>query len=117
MSESWYYVDSGGSVGPVTTLELRETLRALPDWKDVLVWSADISDWKKASEVSEIRTRLATSPPVPTSHFSEQMPTWQVRWWWYLAALSFFGSVGSRDGRDVMAWASDMRLFDDRCGA
>jgi hypothetical protein len=21
------------------------------------------------------------------------MPTWQVRWWWYLAALSFFGSA------------------------
>ena len=109
MSEVWYYVDSGGSVGPLTTLELRKTLRTLPNSNDILVWCDDFPSWKKAGDVSELGTRLSAPPPVPTSRNIAQMPTWRVRWWWYPVALSFFGSIGSRDGRKVMAWASSER--------
>jgi hypothetical protein len=59
MSEVWYYVDSGGSVGPLTTLELRKTLRTLPNSNDILVWCDDFPSWKKAGDVSELGTRLS----------------------------------------------------------
>jgi hypothetical protein len=109
MSEVWYYVDSEQTVGPLSLPELMRTLRKLPDWTDTLVWREGIPDWEKAGDVPELRIRIATPPPLPRARRTDQIPTWQVRWWWYLVALFFFGSIGSRDGRKVMAWVSSQR--------
>ena len=107
MSEVWYYVASEVSVGPLTIAELKKALRILPNSNDVLVWCADFTEWKKASDVTELRTH--TPPTVPNSNVNDGRPRWRVRWWWYPVALLFFGSIGSRDGRNAMAWISSER--------
>jgi GYF domain 2 len=109
MSEVWFYVDSERAIGPLTLLELMGTLRKLPNWTDTLVWRAGVPDWKKAGDISELRMRMATPPPVPKTHLAAPMPTWRVRWWWYPVALFFFGSIGNRYGRKAMAWVTAER--------
>jgi hypothetical protein len=109
MSEDWYLVDSERSVGPFDLSELTRRLRKSANWTNTLIWKADFPDWKKAGDVSELKLRLATPPPVPSSRCSDQMPSWRVRWWWYVVALAFFGSIGSSHGFDAMGWESDQR--------
>ena len=112
MSDVWYYADTETSVGPLTIVELKKTLRMLPNPNDVLVWCADFTEWKKAGEIAELRTR--TPPPVPSSTNNDRTPTWRVRWWWYPVALCFFGSIGNRYGREGMAWISSERAKNRR---
>ena len=73
MSDVWYYADTETSVGPLTIVELKKTLRMLPNPNDVLVWCADFTEWKKAGEIAELRTR--TPPPVPSSTNNDRTPT------------------------------------------
>jgi GYF domain 2 len=109
MSEGWYYVDSERSVGPLTLTELMGTISKLPDWTDTLVWRAGAPDWETAGDVPELRRLMAMPPPAPSSRRTHEMPSWRVRLWWYPVALFFCGSIGSRDGRKAMAWASSER--------
>jgi hypothetical protein len=50
-------------------------------------------------------TRAVTQ--MGTNH--NERPAWQVKWWWYIVALFFLGSVGSRVGRAEMGWISERR--------
>lgn len=108
MSEdAWYYVDSGQRIGPLGLLSLKKILVTLPDSETLLVWCEGFPDWKLAGDVKELRAVMP--PPVPETHRAASMPEWEVRWWWYLVALFFVGSIGSRDGRKAMAWVSSER--------
>ena len=106
MAEDWYYADLEVSVGPLTIAALKKTLRSLPNSNEVLVWCSDFTEWKKAAKIPELRARMP--PPVPGANNNE-MPRWRVRWWWYPVAVLFFGSIGSRTGRNAMAWTSSER--------
>jgi hypothetical protein len=107
--EAWYYVDSGLRIGPTSLQDLKETLVALPDAKNVLVWCERFPDWKIAGDVKELRARSLTPPPLPRTHLAAPMPTWRVRWWWYPVAILFFGSTGNRYGRKATAWVTAER--------
>ena len=71
-----------------------------------MVWSAGLASWKAAGEVDKLRALIP--PPVPEEHWASMLE-WKVRWWWYVVAVLFFGSIGSRDGRRAMEWASAER--------
>jgi hypothetical protein len=106
MGEQWYYADREEQRGPVSLQELKVTLAALPDAKQVLVWRESFSDWIRAGEVPELKA----PPLLPAgARLSPQMPSWVVKWWWYPVALAFFGSIGSLAGRKAMAWVSGER--------
>jgi hypothetical protein len=111
----WYYADSEGHVGPLTLQELKETLATFPDARNVFVWCESFTDWKRAWEVPELREQTKAPPPLPNSHLLGEdikwstVPTWQVKRWWYVVALLFFGVVGSREGRKAMIWIAAER--------
>jgi hypothetical protein len=45
-----------------------------------------------------------THPVTQITRNHNERPAWQVKWWWYIVALFFLGSVGSRVGRAEMGW-------------
>jgi hypothetical protein len=106
--QAWYYVDTGLRTGPIGLQALKEKLDTLPDANDVLVWCEGFPDWKMAGDVEVLRTR-SLPPLLPGTHLAAPMPTWRVKWWWYPAALLFFGSMGNRYGRKAMAWVTAER--------
>jgi hypothetical protein len=111
MSDVWYYVDSGRAVGPLSISELCQTLRSQPNWTVTLVWCEGFADWKGAGRVAELKKWMVTPPAVPGSQqSSNDIPTWQIRWWWYPIALLFLGSIGSWEGRKALALASSERV-------
>lgn len=104
MSDSWYYVDHTGQIGPVALEQLKETLPRLSEPENVLVWRAGFSDWMKACDVPELAADTSRTAQPPT----DQMPTWRVKWWWYpVPFLSI--AIGSRAGREVMMWSAAQR--------
>lgn len=103
MPDSWYYADYTGQNGPVTLQELQAMLARLPDPDNVLVWRAGFSDWLKAAAVSELKAQ-SRPPRLPP----DQMPTWQVKWWWYPVPFISIG-IGSQVGRKVMIWSAAQR--------
>jgi hypothetical protein len=108
MEGHWYYADSRVQRGPVSLQELKATL-ARPDARHVLVWSEGLSDWMRAEEVPELGVQMRAPPPLPGDRLGRQKPTWVVKWWWYIVALTFLGIIGSLPGRKAMAWVSGER--------
>jgi hypothetical protein len=104
LSETWYYADYKGQIGPVTLQQLKVTLPHLSEPENVLVWRDGFTDWMRAGDVPEFRAQTSRPPPPP----SDQMPTWQVRWWWYPIPFISIG-IGSQVGRKVMIWNSMRR--------
>jgi TM2 domain-containing membrane protein YozV len=74
MSDAWFYVNGEQTVGPVT-LEALLTELSPKDWRNVFVWKAGFSDWKKASDVAELRDRFQIPPPLPQSGGKNQKDT------------------------------------------
>jgi hypothetical protein len=56
--EDWYYADAENQAGPVSLKELRGALATYSNAKELLVWCARFSDWKKAAEVPELKVAL-----------------------------------------------------------
>lgn len=106
MSDIWYYVDSGRTVGPLVVSELVHEIRARPDWKDTLVWSQGFADWQKAADVSELEKWLIASPVAPPVPQYDGIPEWRMRRWWIPVAVLFVGTIGNLEGRKAMAWVS-----------
>ena len=104
MSDNWYYADYNGQNGPVTLQELKATLPRLAEPENVLVWHEGFTDWMKAGAVAEFNAQTSKPPRLPT----DQMPTWQVKWWWYPVPFISIG-IGSQVGRKVMIWSSAQR--------
>ncbi|MBN8979310.1 MAG: DUF4339 domain-containing protein [Rhizobiales bacterium] len=61
----WYYADATQPKGPLSLDELVSALKRQTQPENVLVWSDGFNDWVSASEVSAIRRRLVTPPPLP----------------------------------------------------
>jgi hypothetical protein len=104
MSDTWYYADYKGQIGPVTLQQLKETLPHLSEPENVLVWRDGFTDWARAGDVAEFRAQTSRPPPPPL----DQMPTWRVKWWWYPIPFISIG-IGSQVGRKVMIWNSEQR--------
>ena len=54
----WYYADEKGRVGPLSLEELKNTLTALPNTNDVLVWCQHLSDWKRVRDVPVVMPHM-----------------------------------------------------------
>lgn len=65
MSEAWYYANGGNRVGPVSKEHLIEALSMMPEPAQILVWRTGFSDWRKASELSELYSYVGKPPPLP----------------------------------------------------
>jgi GYF domain 2 len=102
LSDSWYYADYKGQIGPITLQELKETLPRFSKPENVFVWRVGFTEWVKASDVPEL---AQTGPPrLPM----DEVPTWRVKWWWY--PIPFISiAIGSQVGRKVMMWSSVQR--------
>jgi uncharacterized protein YecT (DUF1311 family) len=72
VSDSWYYAENGGHVGPLTLRELRQKLAAHSKADDVLVWCDRFADWKRAKDVPEFRAQAALPPPPPSPEGKRQ---------------------------------------------
>jgi hypothetical protein len=80
LSNVWYYADYKGQIGPVKLQQLKDALARVSEPANVLVWRDGFTEWKPASDVPEFRAQTLSPPPLPV----DQMPTWQVKWWWYI---------------------------------
>ena len=114
MSENWYYADATGQNGPVKLSDLTDMLAKFPSAAEVLVWREGLSDWTKAGHVPELNSFTRGPPPLSDDVIQAQPPVWKVRWWWLIFALLFLGSIGSSDGRRMMAWRSAERRMQRR---
>jgi GYF domain 2 len=54
---------SQGHVGPFGLEELKETLAAFPNRKDVLVWHEGFPGWERAGDVPELDLETLSPPP------------------------------------------------------
>lgn len=64
MSESWYYADDKGAVGPMSLDALNGTLTTLANVGDMLVWREGFTDWRRVGDVPELR-KAPVPPPLP----------------------------------------------------
>jgi GYF domain 2/Sel1 repeat len=71
VSDTWYYADADGQVGPLTLQELRQELATFSKANDVLVWCEGFPDWKPARDVTELR---AVPPPLPRTNVKAKRP-------------------------------------------
>jgi hypothetical protein len=71
VSDTWYYADHGGHVGPLTLQEIKVALPTLPNAKDVLVWRDGFPDWTRAGDVPELRAGTIVPPPLPAKGVSQ----------------------------------------------
>jgi uncharacterized protein DUF4339 len=104
LSDAWYYADYKGQIGPVSQQQLNDVLTRVSEPAAVLVWRDGFAEWKRAADVPEFRAQTLSPPPLPP----DQMPTWRVKWWWYIVPFIAIG-VGSQVGRKVMSWNSVQR--------
>ena len=74
MSDFWYYADKNGKIEPVTFKELKASLAAFQNAKDVLVWCESFPNWVRAGDVSEFRAQTAVPPPLPTVTRARERP-------------------------------------------
>lgn len=122
MSDIWYYAEGERTCGPVQRVELLSILRQTSNPLSVLVWQSGFDDWVAVARVRELAEHLVQPPPLrrsveqpppiqprqhPTSPVDE-MPTWKVKWWWYLVPFISVG-IGSQVGRKLMIWNSAQR--------
>ena len=53
----------------------RAFFKRLPNWKEVLIWKEEYSEWRKAGSVSDLDLARAMPPPIPrTQAISNQSP-------------------------------------------
>jgi hypothetical protein len=105
LSDRWYYADYNGQNGPVTLQELKATLSRAAEPENVLVWHDGFPDWMKAGAVAELKAQISKPPRLPT----DQIPTWQVKWWWWYPVPFISIGIGSQVGRKVVIWSSAQR--------
>jgi hypothetical protein len=58
MTEVWYYALNEKPVGPLSKSQLIEALSRTSRAENALVWRSDFLDWRKLSELSELRLIL-----------------------------------------------------------
>jgi hypothetical protein len=56
--DAWWYYNVNGNVGPLTLDGLLEALAAFSNAKDIGVWCARFSNWKRAEDVPELKAKL-----------------------------------------------------------
>lgn len=62
----WFYIENSEQKGPVTRAQLAGLLQSGKLPPDALVWTHDLQDWTRASEVENLLTPLAAAlPPSP----------------------------------------------------
>jgi hypothetical protein len=113
VSDSWYYLSSEGHVGPLGLEELKETLAAFQNAKDVLVWRKGFSGWERAGDVPELdlealshprqtgsRRDGAADPKLPlwttirlsySSYFRDFPDVLRISWLWLAVVTTLFG--------------------------
>jgi hypothetical protein len=70
MSDNWYYAVDDGTVGPVTLRELKDALATFINPRDVHVWCAGFSDWKRAGDVEDLKESFR--PRLPPKNGTSQ---------------------------------------------
>lgn len=65
MTDRWFYVSGGETVGPISTADLIAYLTSRSDWRSVHIWQDGFSEWKTAGDVSEIAPLISRPPPPP----------------------------------------------------
>jgi GYF domain 2 len=65
-TSGWHYVHDGRSVGPVSTIELREMAIAGTLQPSDLVWKQGMENWVAAGQVTGLMRR-SSPPPIPTA--------------------------------------------------
>jgi uncharacterized membrane protein YhaH (DUF805 family) len=71
MSDTWYYADQSGRVGPFGLQELKARLGKIPNARDLYVWRAGFADWKRVGDVAELGGDGAqTAPSFAPSDFA-----------------------------------------------
>jgi hypothetical protein len=58
MTDHWYYIKDGQSVGPVPRRELIAALIRSPFWHQEQVWKPEYTGWREAGSVEELSTEL-----------------------------------------------------------
>jgi len=62
MNESWRYIQSGKSQGPVAEEELKQLIATGQLPLEVLVWRPGLTDWTKASQIPELQPARPEPP-------------------------------------------------------
>jgi hypothetical protein len=65
MTDLWYYVESGETIGPIDLDTLAQALKTKTRPGDVLVWQAGYKDWVEAGAIPALNRFLVRPPPVP----------------------------------------------------
>lgn len=63
MSNSWYYVDRGNRVGPVSEADLGGLISQAKLGAEDYVWRKGFPDWKKIKDVEEVQQYLVQPAP------------------------------------------------------
>jgi hypothetical protein len=59
---NWYYAEGERAIGPLSLSDLRKILRAVSEWRKVLIWREGFDRWTRAGDVPEL---IPTPPPIP----------------------------------------------------
>ena len=72
MTDTWYYVRDGQSVGPVSREQLIAALVRTPNCHQEFVWKSEYAAWLEAGAVNELSSEIAQSHLVqhPAQHES-----------------------------------------------
>jgi hypothetical protein len=62
VSDGWYSLGSAGHIGPLSLQELKKTLAAFRNARDVLVWREGLPAWKRAGDFPEFKDKAPLSP-------------------------------------------------------
>jgi hypothetical protein len=61
MTDGWYYIRDGQSVGPVSRAQLVAELLRSPSWHQEHVWKPGYPAWQEAGSVDELSSEFAQS--------------------------------------------------------
>jgi hypothetical protein len=61
MTDGWYYIRDGHSVGPVSRAQLVTELLRSPSWHQEHVWKPGYPAWQEAGSIHELFAELARS--------------------------------------------------------
>jgi hypothetical protein len=67
VSDTWYYADRSGQVGPLNLRDLKATFATIESIDEVFVWCDRFPDWKAARDVPELNdlAKRRSPPPLP----------------------------------------------------
>lgn len=74
MSNSWYYVDRGNRVGPVSEEDLEALISQSKLGEEDYIWRKGFPDWKKIKDVDEVQHFLARSRPSSVQDHTRMSP-------------------------------------------